>query len=126
MEDHSHFHLHTHQPGPNAEGSPHDHLHPHTHEHIEDPAKITALLGYMVDHNRQHGEEIHGLAHSLSHAGQQEAADLLDQGQKDFEKGNEKLAKALNLLRLNSGEAPHAGSDEAPGNAGETSCGGHR
>jgi hypothetical protein len=134
MEDRNHFHLHTHQPGSSVEGSPHDHIHPHTHEHIEDPAKITALLSYMVDHNRQHGEEIHGLAHSLYHAGQQEAADLLDQGLKDFEKGNEKLAKALNLLRLNSGEASsgnsdgasHVSSDEVPGNAGEASCGGHR
>jgi hypothetical protein len=84
----------------------HDHLHLHTpHEHIDDPAKISALLTYMVDHNKQHGEEIRGLAHSLSHAGQQEsrgewiaAAELLDEGVKDFEKGNEKLAKALELL----------------------------
>jgi hypothetical protein len=35
------------------------------------------------------------------HAGQREAAELLDAGVQDFEKGNEKLAKALDLLRLN-------------------------
>jgi hypothetical protein len=107
MEDHNHFHLHT--------PRDHEHIHPHTHAPVEDPAKIRALLSYMVDHNRQHGEEIRGLAHSLSHAGQREAADLLDRGVSDFEKGNEKLAKALELLRLNSGETPSGGSGEASG-----------
>jgi hypothetical protein len=91
MADHDHLHLHT----PHE----HDHVHPHTHGHIDDPAKIEALLTYMADHNKQHGEEISALAHSLSHAGQSEAAGLLDAGVQDFEKGNEKLAKALDLLR---------------------------
>jgi hypothetical protein len=85
-----HLHIHT------SQG--HDHVHPHTHEHLEDPAKIKALLDYMVDHNQHHGEEIRELAHSLYHAGQQEAADLLNDGVKDFDQGNEKLAKALKLL----------------------------
>jgi hypothetical protein len=87
----------------------HDHKHEHSHEHLEDPAKIEALLAYMLDHNQRHGEEIGGLAHSLYHAGSEEAAKLLEEGVKDFEKGNEKLAKALELIRKNPTGADRGG-----------------
>jgi hypothetical protein len=95
VNDHDHTHFHPH--------SPHDHEHlatehTHDHEHLTDPAKIKALLEYMIDHNRQHGEEIAGLAHSLYHAGQNDAADLLCEAAKDFESRNDKIAKALALL----------------------------
>jgi hypothetical protein len=92
--DHDHEHLYEH-------GHGHSHGHDHNHEHLEDPAKIEALLAYMLDHNQHHGEEISGLAHSLNHGGNGEAAKLLEEGVKDFEKGNEKLAKALELIRKN-------------------------
>ncbi|MDR0877573.1 MAG: hypothetical protein LBN21_05930 [Treponema sp.] len=91
--DHDHAHYHPH--------SPHDHEHlsgDHTHDHLTDPAKIKALLEFMIEHNKQHGEEIADLAHSLYHAGQNEAADLLGNGVKDFENGNEKLIEALAIL----------------------------
>ncbi|MDR1586953.1 MAG: hypothetical protein LBS57_05810 [Treponema sp.] len=80
---------------------PHNHEHPHEHghEHLTEPEKIEALLAYMLDHNQSHGREINSLAHSLYHAGKENAAKLLEEGLKDFEKGNEKLAKALELLR---------------------------
>jgi hypothetical protein len=93
----------------NADMHEHEHGHGHSHEHLEDPAKIEALLAYMLDHNQHHGEEIDGLAHSLHHAGNGEAAKLLEEGVKDFEKGNEKLAKALELIRKNPAGASGGG-----------------
>jgi hypothetical protein len=87
---HTRDHSHSHE---------HGHPHGHDHEHLTDPEKTEALLAYMLDHNRSHGAEIGELAHSLYHAGKEDAAKLLDEGFKDFEKGTEKLAKALELLR---------------------------
>jgi hypothetical protein len=66
---------------------------------LTEPGKTEALLAYMLDHNRSHGKEIGDLAHSLYHAGKENAAKLLEEGLKDFERGTEKLAKALELLR---------------------------
>ncbi|MDR3334717.1 MAG: hypothetical protein LBT13_07515 [Treponema sp.] len=52
----------------------------------------------MLDHNREHTQELSDMAHTLHHAGFAEAAGLLDAGVKDFESGNEKLAKVLGLI----------------------------
>jgi hypothetical protein len=61
-------------------------------------AKINALLGFMLNHNREHAEELANVAHKLRHAGKNEAAGLLEDAVKEFHGGNEKLKKALDLL----------------------------
>ncbi|WP_148257237.1 hypothetical protein [Treponema primitia] len=57
------------------------------------------MLKYMLDHNREHADELGDLAHNLYHAGQTESADSIHEAVKDFQKGNEKLDKALALIK---------------------------
>ena len=54
-----------------------------------------ALLGYMADHNRQHAQELHELAHSVDG----EAAQLLHEAVVDLTVSSEKLAEALRILK---------------------------
>ena len=76
----------------------HDHQHPHSHSHEHHSSEETlALLTYMLGHNRHHAEELHELAHGIS----EEAAALLHEAVKDYEAGNEKLGKALELMKEN-------------------------
>jgi hypothetical protein len=49
----------------------------------------------MLEHNRSHTGELKDLAEKLAQEGNQESADLINQGVRDFEQGNAKLAKAL-------------------------------
>jgi hypothetical protein len=80
----------------------HDHSHggcDHDHGAAPDLAKITALLEYMTDHNRQHASEVGDIAHQLHHAGKEGAAHLLGDAVQDFEAGSEKLAQALALIK---------------------------
>jgi len=74
-----------------------DHTHDHDHHHHDhtSPEETLALLTYMLGHNRHHAEELHDLAHSV----EGEAADLLHGAVADLEAGNEKLARALRLLK---------------------------
>ena len=74
----------------------HDHEHPHEHHHEHPSAEETlALLTYMLGHNRHHAEELHELAHGV----EGEAADLLHGAVADLGSSNEKLARALALLK---------------------------
>ena len=73
-------------------------LHHHDHEHAHDrhsPEETLALLGYMADHNRQHAQELHELAHSVDG----EAAQLLHEAVVDLTVSSEKLAEALRILK---------------------------
>lgn len=73
-------------------------LHHHDHEHAHDrhsPEETLALLGYMSDHNRQHAQELHELAHSVDG----EAAQLLHEAVVDLTVSSEKLAEALRILK---------------------------
>ena len=76
----------------------HDHNHEH-HHHNESPSKTLALMTYMLDHNKQHAEELHDISHNLSGEGQEEAAKLLHEAVHDFESGNQKLEQALKLVK---------------------------
>lgn len=74
----------------------HEHTHDHDHEHkTHSPEETLALLGYMIDHNRHHAEELHELAHSAG----EEPAELIHEAVELFNAGNEKLSKALSLLK---------------------------
>ena len=72
----------------------HDHIHPHTHKE-HSPEETLALLAYMTDHNKHHAEELHELAHSVA----PEAAELIHAAVDEFNAGNEKLERALAILK---------------------------
>ena len=76
-----------------------EHTHPHPHEHGHGGASTQeeklALLNYMLGHNRAHAEELHELAHGLEGA----PGELLHAAVEAYERGNEKLAEALGLLK---------------------------
>ena len=87
----------------------HTHEHGHTHEHTHDhccgaghkaqsPEENLALLNYMLEHNRHHGEDLHELYHSLEAAGNTDTAKLVGEALHYYDHGNEKLAEAAKLL----------------------------
>lgn len=86
-EGHDHHHDHDH----------HDH-HDHHHDH-GDHAETDALIGYMVSHNAHHAEELKDIAHTLRHEGRTEIADCIEAAVADFATGNEKLSKALAMIK---------------------------
>lgn len=87
----------------------HDHEHGHHHEHHEGcdcgcgghqaPDEDTAVLSYMLDHNRHHALELKEIAAHLREAGKDEAAAQIEKGVEDFEKGNMRLSIALSLVK---------------------------
>lgn len=91
--EHTHDHEHEHCG---------EHTHPHTHDHGDmtphSDEENLALLGYMIEHNEHHGEDLHELYHSLENAGKHEAATLVGDALHYYEHGNEKLAEAKKLL----------------------------
>ena len=116
-----HTHEHSHEDG-------HTHTHPHTHEHgheddhhhdhehgcegscdsgcsgcsgaAQDPkAQLTALLGYMLNHNESHARELDDMAAKISEAGMSEAAEQIKKGVAEFQKGNMYLSLALSMVK---------------------------
>ncbi|MEE0955753.1 MAG: cobalt transporter [Eubacterium sp.] len=75
------------------------HDHHHDHDHGEKKDATLALLSYMVDHNRHHAAELSDMAGEISGKGMTEVADLMKEGVAELEKGNELLAKALELYK---------------------------
>jgi len=73
-------------------------MHEH-HNHEENSAhsreEAVALLKYMIDHNRHHADELHEIAHSLGG----DAQAVIHDACVDFDIGNDKLCKALELLK---------------------------
>jgi hypothetical protein len=53
----------------------------------------------MLDHNRHHAEELADMAHSLRHAGLEQAAAFLEDGVKEFRLGSEHIARTLDLMK---------------------------
>ena len=93
--EHSHEHSHTHS-------HDHEHTHEHSHDHHHDHgahAETDALIGYMVSHNAHHAEELKESAHTLRHEGRGEIADCIEAAVTDFAAGNEKLSKALEMIK---------------------------
>ena len=78
-----------------------DHLEGHTHADQTPMSReeMLALLGYMLDHNRHHTEELHGLFHALDDAGLYDAADELSNAMQYYVSGNDALENALDLAK---------------------------
>ena len=88
MSGHNHEHEHNH-------GSSHS----HTHEGFGQSQKETlALLNYMIDHNKHHGEDLHEIYHALEAADNKDAGELVHEAMRLYDDGNEKLAEALKLI----------------------------
>ena len=64
-------------------------------------AGVLALLTYMLDHNRHHADELHDICHTLEAAGKTEAAAALAEALHEYDHGNDKLEKALELAKQN-------------------------
>lgn len=89
--DHEHSHEHTHD---------HEHGHEHTHDHGAQPKdEDTAVLAYMLDHNKHHARELAEIAKHLREQGKDDAAVQIEKGVEDFEKGNMRLSIALSLVQ---------------------------
>ena len=90
-----HTHAHSHE-----EGHEHEHDHDHCgHDHGDHPKdEDTAVLAYMLDHNKHHAQELAVIAKHLREQGKEEAAAQIEKGVEDFEKGNMRLSIALSLV----------------------------
>lgn len=97
-EIHEHEHIH-------ADGTVHshphthedDHTHPHTHTSEGEAAstdKTRALLGYMIDHNEHHAEELADLLDTLP----PQAKKQLTRAIGTFEVANVELRQVLEYL----------------------------
>ena len=90
-----------------AGGEAHEHAHEHVsghhHEHGDTPEltpeQTLALMSYMLEHNRSHAEELHGVAHALEHQGKPEAAKLVSEAVHWFGHCNDRLEEALRLVK---------------------------
>ena len=77
----------------------HDHEH-NEHAHGEQSMdEDTAVLAYMLDHNKHHAQELAVIAKHLREQGKEDAAAQVERGVEDFEKGNMRLSIALSLLK---------------------------
>ena len=107
--DHEHSHEHTHDGVTHTHAHTHEgeHQHDHTHgecgcghHHGEQPKdEDTAVLAYMLDHNRHHAQELAAIAKHLREQGKDDAALQIEKGVEDFEKVNMRLSIALSLVQ---------------------------
>ncbi len=98
----THSHPHEHEAGHEHEHNhSHEHEHEHAHEHAHDhgdipPAERTrALLGYMIDHNEHHTEELAELVDTLEGEPRKRLLEAIG----SFEVANVQLREVLELLK---------------------------
>lgn len=99
--DVTHTHAHSHEAGHEDEHNHehHEHCGSCGHDHGDKPQdEDTAVLAYMLDHNKHHAQELAVIAKHLREQGKEEAAAQIEKGVEDFEKGNMRLSIALSLV----------------------------
>ncbi len=104
-----HSHVHSHEHGHEDEHN-HEHGHGQTHSHgcqgacdescngcepQTEKDKMTAVLGYMLEHNQHHAAELDQMAGKLRAAGMENAANQISKAVEEFQKGNLYLSVAL-------------------------------
>lgn len=74
----------------------HEHFHEHTHEHAAPTggSRTRALLGYMIDHNEHHCEELADLLDALEGAPRRKLLEAIG----SFEVANVQLREVLDLM----------------------------
>ena len=79
----------------------HDHADHHDHHHDEPASKdkTLALLTYMINHNKDHAEEINDMASQLEQKGLTDVAAQMREGVTEMQKGNMLLEVALDLYK---------------------------
>lgn len=110
--EHAHVHEHTHPHEHEGERHEHPHTHDHSHPHAHDHApkaggghspsefeKVLALMNYMLEHNRQHTEELAQMIQKLEGLGQHASASLLQDSVQYFSKGNDRLEESLKNIK---------------------------
>ena len=105
--EHEHSHEHSHADGVvHTHTHSHEHSHEHTHTHSHDEVagfdsveQAAALMGYMLEHNRHHAEELHELCHKLEATGKTDAAAMIHDAVDRFGEGNTLLESALENLK---------------------------
>jgi len=60
--------------------------------------KDKLVLGYMLEHNKQHAKELVELAIKLENRGLHDTATIILNAVYDFERGNDKLEAAINTI----------------------------
>jgi ABC-type Zn2+ transport system substrate-binding protein/surface adhesin len=90
----THSHEHSHD-----EGHDHEHNHDHTEVSSRSQQQLAAVLGYMLEHNRSHADELAETASRLKTLGIEAAAADVEAAVKSFGEGNDKLEAALALLK---------------------------
>lgn len=76
----------------------HTHTHNHTHggaQGISPKDECTALLKYMIGHNKSHTNELEGLIAKLEQLGDTESARCVKSAMDSYQAGNKSLEKAL-------------------------------
>ena len=73
-----------------------EHFHEHTHEHAAPTggSRTRALLGYMIDHNEHHCEELADLLDALEGAPRRKLLEAIG----SFEVANVQLREVLDLM----------------------------
>jgi hypothetical protein len=84
-------------------GHPHTHNHNHSHKHDGETSggevlKLKAMLGYMLEHNRAHTDELRELADRLRIIGLDDVADMTKASSNDMESSVKKLDSAVKAL----------------------------
>jgi len=92
IREHRHEHVHCHN---HADA----HIHAHAHQSPSIVDKSFAILSYMLNHNKNHTEELLTLANAIEEKGDVEAARIIKNAIHDYTEGNEKLASALEILK---------------------------
>lgn len=106
MHEHEHTHTYTHShPHEHETGHEHEHEHHHEHEHehehshdhgdVSPAERVEALLGYMIEHNEHHAEEMAELVDSLEGTARKRLLTAIG----SFEAANVQLREVLELIK---------------------------
>jgi hypothetical protein len=63
-----------------------------------DKEKLTKVLSYMKDHNREHARELRGLLDSAGELGSLDIADLVENGATSIDEAADNIEIAIELL----------------------------
>ena len=103
MHEHEHTHTYTHShPHEHEPGHENEHTHTHEHEHthpcdgdgVSPRRRARALLGYMIEHNEHHAEELAALVDGMDGSARKKLLEAIG----SFEAGNVQLREVLELL----------------------------
>jgi len=95
MHEHEHEHTYTHShPHEHEPGHEQEHDHPHNHGDVSPKERARALLGYMIEHNEHHAEELAALVDVLDGSARKRLLEAIG----SFEAGNVQLREVLELM----------------------------